>query len=167
MVGVVTQIWVRSSQPQGPRSRAVLAVSPPSSSLAQRRASPNGRPSLLTLPSSPGRPSRSEGPQPHSIALQFPHRVQILVSSACSLLITGCPEPTRIALTLSIRQKISIHLSHPKDDSYTPQKISIRAGTGRHDLTEVRSRLSRRGHVQPGGLTLDSFISSIYPGAHA
>ncbi|KAL7417693.1 anaphase-promoting complex, subunit 10/DOC domain-containing protein [Mrakia frigida] len=55
---------------------------------------------------------QSEGPQPHFISLQFPHRVNIL--------------------------KLSIYLSHPKDDSYTPQKLSIRAGTGRHDLTEVR-----------------------------
>ncbi|OCF35563.1 anaphase-promoting complex subunit 10 [Kwoniella heveanensis BCC8398] len=29
-------------------------------------------------------------------------------------------------------------MSHPRDDSYTPSKISIRAGTGVHDLQEVR-----------------------------
>jgi hypothetical protein len=55
-------------------------------------------------------------------------------------------------------QKLSIHLSHPKDDSYTPQKISIRAGTGRHDLTEVclvhlllvdNAEYSHEGHRRP------------------
>ncbi|CED84300.1 Anaphase-promoting complex (APC), subunit 10 [Phaffia rhodozyma] len=55
---------------------------------------------------------QSEGPQPHHINLQFPHFVPIL--------------------------KVSLHLSHPKDDSYTPQKVCIRAGTGFHDLTDIR-----------------------------
>lgn len=32
---------------------------------------------------------------------------------------------------------ISLRTSHPRDDSYTPSKVSIRAGTGVHDLQEV------------------------------
>lgn len=56
--------------------------------------------------------TRSEGPQPHSIDLSFPKRVFI--------------------------HSIAILTSHPRDDSYTPSRISIRAGTGVHDLQEVR-----------------------------
>nr|XP_019009812.1 anaphase-promoting complex subunit 10 [Kwoniella pini CBS 10737]OCF48593.1 anaphase-promoting complex subunit 10 [Kwoniella pini CBS 10737] len=55
---------------------------------------------------------QSEGPQPHLIDLSFPKRVHI--------------------------SAISVHMSHPRDDSYTPSKLSIRAGTGLHDLQEVR-----------------------------
>lgn len=35
-------------------------------------------------------------------------------------------------------QAVSILTSHPKDDSYTPSKISVRCGTSVHDLQEVR-----------------------------
>ncbi|ORY24771.1 anaphase-promoting complex, subunit 10-domain-containing protein [Naematelia encephala] len=55
---------------------------------------------------------QSEGPQPHTIELSFPKRVFI--------------------------SAISLHTNHPRDDSYTPSKISIRAGTSVHDLQEVR-----------------------------
>ncbi|EIW66103.1 hypothetical protein TREMEDRAFT_70338 [Tremella mesenterica DSM 1558] len=54
---------------------------------------------------------QSEGPQPHTIDLAFPKRVFI--------------------------SSIALHTSHPRDDSYTPSKLSIRAGTGLHDLQEV------------------------------
>ena len=36
-------------------------------------------------------------------------------------------------------QKISLFLSFPLDDSYTPAVLSIRAGTGLGDLQEVRA----------------------------
>ncbi|KAL7421335.1 hypothetical protein Q5752_004220 [Cryptotrichosporon argae] len=55
---------------------------------------------------------QSEGPQPHTIDVSFPKRVS--VSMICLL------------------------TSHQRDDSYTPSKISVRAGTGVHDLQEVR-----------------------------
>ncbi|WVR09080.1 hypothetical protein IAU60_006141 [Kwoniella sp. DSM 27419] len=55
---------------------------------------------------------QSEGPQPHLIELSFPKRVFV--------------------------SAIAVHMSHPRDDSYTPSKISVRAGTGVHDLQEVR-----------------------------
>ncbi|GFZ47395.1 hypothetical protein JCM24511_05138 [Saitozyma sp. JCM 24511] len=55
---------------------------------------------------------QSEGPQPHIIDLSFPKRVFI--------------------------SAVSLHTSHARDDSYTPSRISIRAGTGLHDLQEVR-----------------------------
>lgn len=35
-------------------------------------------------------------------------------------------------------QKISVYLSFPLDDSYTPSTLAIRAGTGPSDLQEVR-----------------------------
>ncbi|KLT46467.1 galactose-binding like protein [Cutaneotrichosporon oleaginosum] len=55
---------------------------------------------------------QSEGPQPHTIDLSFPKRVFI--------------------------SSIALLTSHRKDDSYTPSRLSIRAGTGVHDLQEVR-----------------------------
>ncbi|KAI0078293.1 anaphase-promoting complex, subunit 10 [Panus rudis PR-1116 ss-1] len=54
----------------------------------------------------------SDGPQPHFITVEFPRKVAI--------------------------QKISIFLSFPMDDSYTPCTLSIRAGTGTTDLQDVR-----------------------------
>lgn len=38
-------------------------------------------------------------------------------------------------------QKISLFLSFPLDDSYTPAALSIRAGTAPSDLQDVRSLL--------------------------
>lgn len=32
---------------------------------------------------------------------------------------------------------IALLTSHPRDDSYTPSRISVKAGTGVHDLQEV------------------------------
>ncbi|KAK1922594.1 anaphase-promoting complex, subunit 10/DOC domain-containing protein [Papiliotrema laurentii] len=55
---------------------------------------------------------QSEGPQPHAIDLSFPKRVFV--------------------------STVVLFMSHPRDDSYTPSKISIRAGTSVHDLQEVR-----------------------------
>ncbi|KAH7919366.1 galactose-binding like protein [Leucogyrophana mollusca] len=54
----------------------------------------------------------SDGPQPHFITIEFPRKVAI--------------------------QKISIFLSWPQDDSYTPSTLAIRAGTGPSDLQDVR-----------------------------
>ena len=42
---------------------------------------------------------------------------------------------TKVAL---LYQKISIYLSYPQDDSYTPSTLAIRAGTGPSDLQDVR-----------------------------
>ncbi|KAF9020941.1 anaphase-promoting complex, subunit 10 [Hymenopellis radicata] len=54
----------------------------------------------------------SDGPQPHFITIEFPRKVPV--------------------------QKLSIYLSHPQDDSYTPSTLAIRAGTGASDLQDVR-----------------------------
>ena len=35
-------------------------------------------------------------------------------------------------------KKISVYLSFPLDDSYTPSTLAIRAGTGPSDLQDVR-----------------------------
>jgi anaphase-promoting complex subunit 10 len=43
--------------------------------------------------------------------------------------------PTQVTLA---RQKISVCLSFPLDDSYTPSTLAIRAGTGPSDLQDVR-----------------------------
>lgn len=46
---------------------------------------------------------------------------------------------SKISVGWSAAQKVSLLLSHIKDDSYTPQKLSIKAGTSKQDLTEVRN----------------------------
>ncbi|KAF0978290.1 hypothetical protein FDP41_002805 [Naegleria fowleri] len=56
---------------------------------------------------------QSDGPQPHYINIQF-HKV------------------------LSV-QDVLIYLDYKKDESYTPQTISIRCGTSFHDLTHVKT----------------------------
>ncbi|KAM0755117.1 anaphase-promoting complex, subunit 10 [Meredithblackwellia eburnea MCA 4105] len=55
---------------------------------------------------------QSEGPQPHLINIQFAKKQSI--------------------------SQVSIYADVNQDDSYTPQKISIRAGTYHGDLHEVR-----------------------------
>ncbi|KZT57902.1 anaphase-promoting complex, subunit 10 [Calocera cornea HHB12733] len=55
---------------------------------------------------------QSDGPQPHFISLHFPRRVKV--------------------------QKISMYLDAGLDESYTPNKLCIRAGTTVHDLQDVR-----------------------------
>ncbi|KZT19237.1 galactose-binding like protein, partial [Neolentinus lepideus HHB14362 ss-1] len=54
----------------------------------------------------------SDGGQPHFIMIEFNGRITI--------------------------QKVSLHLSFPLDDSYTPSTLCIRAGTGPSDLQDVR-----------------------------
>jgi len=54
----------------------------------------------------------SDGPQPHFITIEFPRKVAI--------------------------QKLSLYLSFPLDDSYTPATVAVRAGTGPSDLQDVR-----------------------------
>lgn len=55
---------------------------------------------------------QSEGPQPHHINIQFPRRMAVA--------------------------QVSFFVDIGLDDSYTPQKISIRAGTFYGDLQEVK-----------------------------
>ncbi|OBZ72257.1 Anaphase-promoting complex subunit 10, partial [Grifola frondosa] len=55
----------------------------------------------------------SDGPQPHYITIEFPRKVAI--------------------------QKLSVYLSFPLDDSYTPATIAVRAGTGSADMQDVRA----------------------------
>jgi len=55
---------------------------------------------------------QSEGPQPHLISIQFSRRMSVM--------------------------SISIFVNVEYDDSYTPSKLSIRAGTFHGDLQEVR-----------------------------
>jgi len=54
----------------------------------------------------------SDGPQPHFITIEFPRKMAI--------------------------QKLSLYLSFPLDDSYTPISMAVRAGTGQSDFQDVR-----------------------------
>ncbi|KAI0667803.1 anaphase-promoting complex subunit 10 [Trametes maxima] len=54
----------------------------------------------------------SDGPQPHFVTIEFPRKVAV--------------------------QKLSVFLSYPLDDSYTPANIAIRAGTGLVDIQDLR-----------------------------
>lgn len=54
---------------------------------------------------------QSDGTQPHLINVQFLKKVTI--------------------------SKLSMYLDYTTDESYTPKKISIRAGTSQHDLSDV------------------------------
>ncbi|KAJ2520555.1 Anaphase-promoting complex subunit 10 [Coemansia sp. RSA 2049] len=58
---------------------------------------------------------QSDGQQPHSISVQFPTRAQIYA--------------------------VSLYLDTEKDESYTPCKVTIYAGTGRHDMQFVKDQL--------------------------
>jgi len=55
---------------------------------------------------------QSDGPQPHHVTLQFAKKVAV--------------------------QKMAICLNFAADDSYTPIKLLIKAGTGLYDLQEVK-----------------------------
>ncbi|KAK9461834.1 anaphase-promoting complex, subunit 10/DOC domain-containing protein [Lipomyces oligophaga] len=56
---------------------------------------------------------QSDAPQPHHVDIHFAKRVAI--------------------------SKIMLYLDYSKDESYTPAKIAVLAGTGYHDLHEVLS----------------------------
>ncbi|EFC45514.1 anaphase promoting complex subunit 10 [Naegleria gruberi] len=56
---------------------------------------------------------QSDGPQPHTINIQF-HKV----------------------LTI---QEVAIYLDYKKDESYTPQVISIKCGSNFHDLIQIKT----------------------------
>jgi len=56
---------------------------------------------------------QSDGPQPHYITLQFAKKVPV--------------------------QKLAIMLNFAADDSYTPVKLLIKAGTGLYDLQDVKT----------------------------
>mmetsp|Transcript_29147 Transcript_29147/g.74366 ORF Transcript_29147/g.74366 Transcript_29147/m.74366 type:complete len:189 (-) Transcript_29147:370-936(-) len=55
---------------------------------------------------------QSDGLQPHLVNIEFQRKMQLL--------------------------ELHIHLDFKLDESYTPSKISVRAGSGVHDLKEVR-----------------------------
>jgi anaphase-promoting complex subunit 10 len=55
---------------------------------------------------------QSDGPQPHLVNIQFHRKVRV--------------------------KEIAIYTDFKLDESYTPARLSIRAGTGLHDLREVQ-----------------------------
>ncbi|SCV70978.1 BQ2448_3740 [Microbotryum intermedium] len=82
---------------------------------------------------------QSEGGQPHLINIQFPKKQSIVVRTS----LEGS-EPHKRSFGQEVtkhphpRQQISIYADVARDDSYTPQKISIRVGTHHGDLHEVK-----------------------------
>ncbi|OQR82974.1 anaphase-promoting complex subunit 10 [Achlya hypogyna] len=64
---------------------------------------------------------QSDGVQPHLINIQFPKKMTV--------------------------QEVALYLDYKLDESYTPRKISIRAGTTYHDLTEIKTQTI----VEPAG----------------
>lgn len=51
------------------------------------------------------------------------------------------PLPHLLTITFNRKTKLSdlwIHFNHRSDESYTPQQLSIRIGTGYHDLEEIQ-----------------------------
>ena len=52
--------------------------------------------------------TRSDGPQPHSVNIQFVRKTLV--------------------------KELALYLDYKQDESYTPSKISVRAGTHFHDL---------------------------------
>lgn len=55
---------------------------------------------------------RSDGGQPHYVNIQFHKRVTV--------------------------EEVELYCNFKQDESYTPNKISIRAGTTFHDLKEIK-----------------------------
>lgn len=76
---------------------------------------------------------RSEGSQPHLINIQFPKKQSIVVS----LLYLSRPY-TAVSHRIGGEQEIWLYADISLDDSYTPQKLSVRAGTYHGDLHEIR-----------------------------
>ena len=56
---------------------------------------------------------QSDGTQPHLVNVQFQRKVQL--------------------------REVALHLSYKNDESYTPQRLSVRVGNGFHDLREVKA----------------------------
>ena len=55
---------------------------------------------------------QSDGQQPHTVTIQFPRKMDI--------------------------ETLALYLDHALDESYTPSRISVRGGTGMHDLHELK-----------------------------
>lgn len=78
---------------------------------------------------------RSEGAQPHLINIQFPKKQSIVVSAHLE---RAPPQPGDSHIVAPIEQEIWLYADISLDDSYTPQKLSVRAGTYHGDLHEIR-----------------------------
>ncbi|TFY53649.1 hypothetical protein EVJ58_g9336 [Rhodofomes roseus] len=87
----------------------------------------------------------SDGPQPHFITIEFPRKVAIQVRILFrmmgvfifSLGSSVSHRAFRATIVLHAK-KLSVYLSFPLDDSYTPATLAVRAGTGPTDLQDVR-----------------------------
>lgn len=81
---------------------------------------------------------RSDGTQPHRIIIEFAKRTAVTVRTPPQSSLERQDPLTPRAFPLP--QHISLWLNVIRDDSYTPTKILVEAGTDYHDLTEVRCR---------------------------
>ena len=78
------------------------------------------------------------------LALKATNLIQLHWSSQNASRSRGVPARASHPSTSNMRrsrasQKIAVYLSHKKDDSYTPEKMGIRAGTSLRDLQDVRT----------------------------
>ena len=86
---------------------------------------------------------QSDGTQPHLVNVQFQRKVQL--------------------------REVALHLSYKNDESYTPQRLSVRVGNGFHDLREVKAveMEEPEGWVvvplgsEPGGGALGTYVLQI------
>ncbi|KAG8922559.1 anaphase promoting complex subunit doc1 [Tulasnella sp. 418] len=75
---------------------------------------------------------QSDGPQPHYVTMQFQKKVavQVIILVYIMSIIMDFP--------FFSPQKLAVYLNYQADDSYTPTKLLIRAGTGLHDLQDIK-----------------------------
>jgi len=86
---------------------------------------------------------QSDGTQPHLVNVQFQRKVQL--------------------------REVALHLSYKNDESYTPQRLSVRVGNGFNDLREVKAveMEEPEGWVvvplgpEPGGGALGTYVLQI------
>lgn len=91
---------------------------------------------------------RSDGPQPHYVNIQFNHRVNLKVYQFYPF----------FYFIYLIVQFLAIYLDYALDESYTPSKIQIRAGTGQYDVQEVCTLDLN----EPRGWTIVPFPKYVY-----
>jgi anaphase-promoting complex subunit 10 len=71
---------------------------------------------------------RSDGLQPHYVNIQFLRKTAVEASKSPS------PVPTKKSCSSIFIQTISLYLDYKQDESYTPSKVAVRAGSTFNDL---------------------------------
>lgn len=73
---------------------------------------------------------QSDGMQPHMVSIQFQRKVPVIATE----FIHQWWVHTQVNLV-----RLAIYLDYKHDESYTPNRISVRAGTCFHDLKEIKA----------------------------